>query len=185
MPKFHPQTKQFINRLIDHLIDSARSVKRNIEEGFKRATTSEYIQFLGFSRGSLEELHGDLMDLEKDIIQWDNQWVSMGNDSKGFKGISKGEIEELIRLCRGEDKMLGNQIKGLEKRRESMGYKTSREQEQLLKQRYIEEKQRRGKFLRDFQRENELVRLIDGQFITKEEYEKRIQSGESLELWPL
>jgi hypothetical protein len=38
--------------------------------------------------------------------------------------------------------------------------------------------------LRDFQRETGLVRLINGQFISKDEYDKRIQSGESLELWP-
>jgi len=162
-------------RIINHLIDSARSVKRNIEEGFKRTTTSEYIEFLGFSRGSLEELHGDLMDLEKDIE---------GNP-KGFKGISKGEISESIKLCRGEDKMLENQIKGLEKRRELMGYKTSREQEQLLKQQIVEEKQREDKFLREIQKESNLVRLINGRFISKEEYDKRTQSGEKLELWPL
>lgn len=184
LPKIHPKTNQFTNRLTDHLIDSARSVKRNIEEGFKRATTSEYIQFLGFSRGSLEELHGDLMDLEKDIIQWDNQRVSKGNDSKGFNGITTGEISEMIRLCRGEDKMLENQIKGLEKRRESMGYKTNREQEQLLKQKAVEGKQKEDKLLRDFQEEEGLVRLIDGRFISKEEYNKKIQSGEKLEFWP-
>lgn len=36
--------------------DEARSVKRNIEEGWKRSTTSEFLQFLGYSQGSLEEL---------------------------------------------------------------------------------------------------------------------------------
>jgi four helix bundle protein len=174
LPKIHPKTNQFTNRLIDHLIDSARSVKRNIEEGFKRATTSEYIKFLGFSLGSLEELHGDLVDLEKDIE----------GDSKGFERITKGEIGELIRLCRGEDKMLGNQIKGLEKRRESMGYRTNREQEQLLKQGIINEKQKQEKLLKDFQKENDSIRLVNGQFIDKGEYEKRINSGEKLELWP-
>jgi four helix bundle protein len=184
LPKIHPKTNQFTNRLVDHLIDSARSIKRNIEEGFKRATTSEYIKFLGFSLGSLEELHGDLVDLEKNIVQWDNQRVSTDNNSKGFEGISKGEIGELIRLCRGEDKMLQNQIRGLEKRRVKLGYRSFREQEQLLKQRVIEGKQREEKLLRDFQRETGLVRLINGQFISKDEYDKRIQSGESLELWP-
>jgi len=169
LPKIHPKTNQFTNRLTDHLIDSARSVKRNIEEGFKRATTGEYIKFLGFSLGSLEELHGDLVDLEKDNL----------------KEVSKDEISDLIRLCRGEDKMLGNQIKGLEKRRESMGYRTNREQEQLLKQGAINEKQKQEKLLRDFQKENDSIRLINGQFIDKGEYEKRINSGEKLELWPL
>ena len=174
LPKIHPKTNQFTNRLTDHLIDSARSVKRNIEEGFKRATTGEYIKFIGFSLGSLEELHGDLVDLEKDV-----------RDSKGFEGISTEEIWELIRSCRGEDKMLGNQIKGLEKRRESMGYKTNREQEQFLRQGVIEGKQREEKLLKEFQKDNNLVRLINGQFINKGEYEKRVGSGEKLKLWPL
>jgi len=175
LPKIHPKTNQFTNRLTDHLIDSARSVKRNIEEGFKRATTGEYIKFIGFSRGSLEELHGDLMDLENDVK----------GSPRGFKGISTGEIGELIRLCRGEDKMLKSQIKGLEKRRESMGYRTNREQEQLSKQRLLEEKQKEKEFYKNLQNDSGSVRLINGQFISKDEYDKRIQSGEALELWPL
>ena len=173
LPQKHPKTNQFTNRLTDHLIDSARSVKRNIEEGHKRATTSEYIKFLGFSSGSLEELHGDLTDLEEDIK----------GIPKGFKGISKREVGELIRLCRGEDKMLNNQIKALEKRRDKMGYRTFREQEQKLKQKETERKQRSEKFLRDFQKDSGLVRLIDGRFISKEEYKKRTKAGEKLELW--
>ena len=54
-------------RLVTHLIDSARSVQRNIEEGYKRATTKEYVEFLGFSRGSLEELKGDFEELKREI----------------------------------------------------------------------------------------------------------------------
>ena len=123
----------------------------------------------------MEELHGDLVDLESDI---------KGN-SKGFEGISMGEISELIRLCRGEDKMLENQIKGLEERREKMGYRTFREQNQILKQRDIEGRQKEEKLLREFQKEAGLVRLVDGRFIGEEEYNKRIQSGETLEPWPL
>ena len=173
LPQKHPITNQFTNRLTDHLIDSGRSVKRNIEEGFKRATTSEYIKFLGFSRGSLEELHGDLMDLERDIE---------GN-SKGFNGITKGEIGELIRLCRGEDKMLENQIKGLEKRREKLGYRTFREQEELLRKRADEIIKKEKDFLENYQKETGSVRLINGSFISREEYSKRKNSGKKLELW--
>ncbi|MBU2592374.1 four helix bundle protein [Patescibacteria group bacterium] len=40
--------------------DAARSVLANIEEGWKRPTTSEYLQFLGYSQGSLEEVKGDV-----------------------------------------------------------------------------------------------------------------------------
>ena len=191
LPKFHPKTGQFMNRLVDHLVDSARSVKRNIEEGYKRATTGEYIKFLGFSLGSLEELHGDLVDLEKDVVEWqeESKWISR-EESKGFEGnpkgfekISQGEIGELIRLCRGEDKMLNNQIKSLEKRRERLGYKTYREQEQLLKQRVDERKQGEKEFLKNLQRDSDSVRLINGQFVSQEKYQQRLKAGEKLELW--
>jgi len=43
--------------------DAARSVKRNIEEGWKRPTTIEYLNFIGYSQGSLEEVKGDIRDL--------------------------------------------------------------------------------------------------------------------------
>ncbi len=48
------------------LEDAARSQVRNIEEGFKRATTSEYLDFIGFSQGSLEEVKGDIRDATDD-----------------------------------------------------------------------------------------------------------------------
>jgi len=40
--------------------DASRSTVANVEEGFKRATTQEYIQFISYSQGSLEEVHGDV-----------------------------------------------------------------------------------------------------------------------------
>ena len=40
--------------------DTCRSVVANIEEGFARQTTSEYINFLGYSRASLIEEKGDI-----------------------------------------------------------------------------------------------------------------------------
>ena len=41
------------------LDDAGRSIVSNIEEGWKRPTTSEYLQFLGYSQASLEEVGGD------------------------------------------------------------------------------------------------------------------------------
>ena len=46
--------------------DATRSVVANIEEGYKRSTTGEYIRFLGFSQGSLEEVKGDIERLMQD-----------------------------------------------------------------------------------------------------------------------
>lgn len=50
----------------DHMNDASRSVQRNIEEGYKRPTTKEYLDFLGYSQGSLEEVKGDVRDCLRD-----------------------------------------------------------------------------------------------------------------------
>lgn len=55
------------SRLIGHLNDSARSVPRNIIEGYGRNNTKQYYEFLGFSFSSLLELLEDCLELERDI----------------------------------------------------------------------------------------------------------------------
>ena len=47
-------------RLKAQLDDAARSVVANIEEGYGRPTTSAYLDYLGFSQGSLKEVKGDV-----------------------------------------------------------------------------------------------------------------------------
>lgn len=96
LPLRHPKTNQYLTDLKDQMIRSARSVVRNIEEGYARTSTKEYISFLGFSAGSLEELIGDF------------KYCQTGNIG-GSEGRSKG-----IGLCVGEAKMLNRQIKSLE-----------------------------------------------------------------------
>jgi len=46
--------------------DAGSSVVRNIEEGFKRPTTKEYLFFLGFSQASLEECKGNTRESTDD-----------------------------------------------------------------------------------------------------------------------
>lgn len=53
-------------RLKAQMDDEARSIKRNIEEGWKRPTTVEFLKFLGYSQASLEELKGDVRDCKTD-----------------------------------------------------------------------------------------------------------------------
>ena len=48
------------HRLKAQLDDAARSVIANIEEGFGRPTTREYLNFLGYSQASLIEVKGDI-----------------------------------------------------------------------------------------------------------------------------
>ena len=102
------------SRLIAHINDSARSVQRNIEEGYKRCSTKEYIQFLGFSRASLEELKGDFEELKREF--------EVGiRGHKGREGYDKGEegikiIRAMLDLIYGQDCMMGRQIASLEQK---------------------------------------------------------------------
>ena len=53
-------------RLKTQLDDAGRSVISNIEEGYRRPTTSEYLKFLGYSEASLEEIHGLINQCQQD-----------------------------------------------------------------------------------------------------------------------
>ena len=53
-------------RMKAQIDDAARSVVANIEEGYKRAGTKEYIQYISYSQGSLEEVKGDIERLMQD-----------------------------------------------------------------------------------------------------------------------
>jgi four helix bundle protein len=73
----------------EHMRDSARSVKQNIVEGWKRETTKEYIDFLSFSFGSLGELKEDGKDCFKDRL------------------ITKDVFDGLMRRCGEIDFLMG------------------------------------------------------------------------------
>ncbi len=55
-------------RLKMQLDDAARSVIANIEEGYRRPTTMEYLTFLGYSQASLVEVKGDIQRCRQDTI---------------------------------------------------------------------------------------------------------------------
>src|SRR3989344_6090193 len=61
-----PRTKNMLN-LKDQMDRSGRSGTKNIIEGWKRNTTKEYFDFLGFSIGALEELKDDAADVAKGL----------------------------------------------------------------------------------------------------------------------
>ncbi len=102
----------------EHMRDSARSVKQNIVEGWKRETTKQYIEFLSFSFGSLGELKEDSEDCYKDNI------------------ISKQIHDELIRCCGEIDYLMGRLKMALEKKIGNKGkFQGSKSQfEELLKE---------------------------------------------------
>ena len=74
--------------LADQMNRSARSVKQNIVEGWKRNSTKEYYEFLGFSIGACAELEEDCDDI----------WKGFYPELMGKKGImgEKGN-EEIIK----------------------------------------------------------------------------------------
>jgi len=94
------------SRLVGHMNDSARSVPRNIAEGYGRNNTKQYYEFLGFSFGSLLELLEDCLTLEKDIKGGQRET----KDSEGALLI----LSKLIKLCMGEKTMLKNQMERIE-----------------------------------------------------------------------
>ncbi len=81
-----PRAKTLI-ALADQMDRSARSVKQNIVEGWKRNTTKEYYDFLGFSIGANTELEEDCDDI----------WKGMYPELLREKGIMS-EMEILIFL---------------------------------------------------------------------------------------
>lgn len=94
------------SRLIGHLNDSARSVPRNIAEGYGRNNTKQYCEFMGFSFGSLLELLEDCFALEKEIKG--GQRRTKDNDG-ALRDLSK-----IIKLCMGEKTMLKKQMEQIE-----------------------------------------------------------------------
>ena len=94
------------SRLIGHMNDSSRSIPRNIMEGYGRNNTKQYYEFLGFSFGSLLELLGDCLTLEKDI-------KGGQRNTKDDKGALR-DLSRIIKLCMGEKTMLKNQMEKIE-----------------------------------------------------------------------
>lgn len=78
------------------LDDAARSVVRNIEEGYKRSTTSEYLQFIGYSQGSLEEVKGDIRELAEDGFL-----TSLPRSSLADIGINLGNFHRALKENKG------------------------------------------------------------------------------------
>jgi four helix bundle protein len=57
-------------RLVEQINDSASSVMANIAEGFGRGTQGEFVQFLGYAIGSLNETQSHL------TVAYDREYIS-------------------------------------------------------------------------------------------------------------
>lgn len=77
-------------RMKNQTNDACRSVVANIEEGFKRPDRKSYLEYLGFSQGSLEEVKGDIRRLHQDTFLLSKPSSSLKDikvDLKEFKGL--------------------------------------------------------------------------------------------------
>ena len=64
-------------RRVSQMRDAARSVKQNVQEGYKRRSIAEYIQALTIAQGSLGELGGDLQDCFDDKLINKNEFLTL------------------------------------------------------------------------------------------------------------
>ncbi len=68
LPPVKYQNLPLFSRTKAQILDAARSTIANIEEGWARPSTKEYLDFLGFSQASLAEVRGDVERLRADEI---------------------------------------------------------------------------------------------------------------------
>jgi four helix bundle protein len=93
-------------RLVSQMRDAARSSKQNIREGYKKGTIGEFIHSINISRGSLEELSGDIEDCFEDKL------------------INKEEFDGLSSLLRSADYLSKRYLFSLYKMKEKGTWKT-------------------------------------------------------------
>ena len=82
-------------RLKAQLDDAARSVIANIEEGYARPTTSEYLTFLGYSQASLIEVKGDIQRSRQDgwlVSEPGSSLMGVGVDLKAWHEALKKSV---------------------------------------------------------------------------------------------
>jgi len=170
--------------------DCARSVVANIEEGFKRPTTREYLDFLGFSQGSLEEVKGDisrslhnelvksvpdscLADLGINLKDW-NKWCKVGANEPElleFKlRANKGNYRQL-REIKGQDLTyemfmeLINKTDYLLRNLVTSLQKSGQQKEELKKNPDHLEAKKADKWLDKYMNEKGYMKLSDGRWV--------------------
>ena len=83
---------KYIDRLEGQFLDSLRSTVSTIEEGFARPITSSYLDFLGYSQGSLKEAKGDVQRSRQDGLL-----KSIPNSSLKNLGIDLKDWHEALK----------------------------------------------------------------------------------------
>lgn len=197
---YFPKTKTYAD-LADQMVRSARSGNKNIVEGWKRNTTKEYFDFLGFSIGAVEELKDDAEDivlgvypeLMNNVNVMGERGVQVGNErvQKGEKGGAKQRgimgIETLTALkFYPLDTNLPPVVKIyllakevnflLHKLQESLDMKMDKEMTKPLAEKFnnrIQQEQQADREWKMYMKSLGRVHLENGQYVSKEEWEKR------------
>lgn len=177
-----PRMKTLI-ALADQMDRSARSVKQNIVEGWKRNTSKEYYEFLGFSMGANSELEEDCDDIWKGMypelmgVKGIMGFVEMGE--KGGRGVM-GDIERLkfypidshlppvVKLklqCKELNYLLTQLQKSLVEKMETEHTLSRRD---IFQKQAMEKQKREGDFDEDFLKPHGLRRLPNGQVVKDE-----------------
>ncbi|MDP3245225.1 MAG: four helix bundle protein [bacterium] len=95
-------------RLVSQMRDAARSAKQNIREGYKKETVGEFSHSIKISRGSLEELSGDVEDCFQDNL------------------ITKAEFEGLRKMIGSADFLSARYLQSLYKMEREKKWKMPR-----------------------------------------------------------
>lgn len=173
-----PKTKTFFD-LADQMSRSGRSGSKNIVEGWKRNTTKEYFDFLGFSLGAVEELKDDAADIATGVYP-----NLMG--VKGIMGTKRVEREDLdklkfypLNLNLPPAVQLFLKAKELNfllyKLQKSLDLKMDQEHTKSANQKardYLIEQKEVDNYFNKMMDDLGTVRLENGQYVTKEDYEK-------------
>lgn len=154
--------------LADQMERSARSTKQNITEGWKRNSTQEYYQFLGYAIASNAELEEDFGDICKGIYE-----------SKGLNGIRGKERDEMEKIpfypldpllpLSLQLKLRAKELNFLlEKLQKSLVDKMSREHtlsvaDRIKRNRAKEEAADR--WLKEYMEKDEFIKLENGQWV--------------------
>lgn len=87
-------------RLESQMEDASRSMISTLEEGWKRPSTKEYLDFLGFTQASLEEVKGDVYrSLQDGFLKSipGSSLMDLGIDLKEFKEMFNPHVIKEVR----------------------------------------------------------------------------------------
>ena len=172
------KTKTFLD-LADQMSRSGRSGSKNIVEGWKRNTTKEYFNFLGFSIGAVEELKDDAADIVTGVYP-----ALLGQKGvMGIKGMKRVDLDKIrfYPLSPDLDPAVELFLRAKEvnyllyKLQQSLDVKMDKDFTKPVSQRIRENWEAEKQADKEFEKFMEgqgLVRLENGQYVKREEREK-------------